>query len=185
MALPSQRTSQGRRFRRIFRKTGRSLSGSGKRANLLFFRPIRRKRIANGRAKQEGIIPYIYKICSQTGVTLRVSDAPESVAGQGFARSAAAPRQAVRRKNCDGWTGLSRSGKRFNLLFLCSIFRNLILSDCTKIEDNDPKLQFSRHASPSTSPRAGPSIRRASASARDEGDWGIWLHPHHPTPHPE
>ncbi len=67
----------------------RAPSGSGTPANSLFFRPIRRKRVADCRAKAQGLLSFRAGFCVTTGRARRAAAVPKSEAVQGVARSAA------------------------------------------------------------------------------------------------
>ncbi len=84
-----------RLFRQTTCKTGDAPSGSAKPANSLFFPPNRRKRVAERRAKAQGIISFYAGFCVTIGKALRTAAVPKSQPVQGVARSAAAPRPAV------------------------------------------------------------------------------------------
>ena len=77
--------------------------------------------------------------CGTAGMALRAAAVPESQAARGFARSAAGRSRAVPTIFCKIWNGLSRSGKRDNILFFHHIRRNGILNDHTRIKDGFPE----------------------------------------------
>ena len=79
----------------ILQNMGGAPSGSGKPTNSLFFRPNRRKQVMNIHAKISGKTSFHAGFCVTIGKALRTAAVPKSEAGQGVARSAAAPRPAV------------------------------------------------------------------------------------------
>ncbi len=106
----------------------RAPSRSGTPANPLIFRPVRRKRAAESRARVQGLLSFNAGFCVAIGRSLRTSAVAKSEAVQGFARSAGAPRPAVPAVFAKRWNGLSSLGRRAKRLFFLPICLNRILN---------------------------------------------------------
>ncbi len=142
---------------------------SGKPANLLFFRPVLRKRRMNGRAgayKEYG--PESEFFASYPAWRSGLPFAPKVAQGKALPGAPQRRGGPARQFFFNVWTGLSRSGKRAKLLFFQPNRRNLILNDCTKTKAGYPGFRLPRLTPPPSRarPRSCRALRR-----RPSGCW--------------